>query len=153
VPVKVQGGGSAEQVAAAIRGSTRREAGRIRGRISIARAAAAWRPRRSTRRSRFRAAAEHHSVDFRRGSRDGYHADRFRRRQARADADRPEMAVPVRSELFVEVESRAADDGVLAARPESRRKLRAAARAPPGRRNCSVPRRGWIISAPPCPAA
>ena len=67
-----------------------------------------------------------------------------------------EMAVPVRSELFVEVESLARRTMVCWQRgQESRRnELRAAARALPARANCSRSRgSGWIISAPPCPAA
>ena len=91
-PVKVQGEGSAEQIAAAIRGfdalpeggpmprpgpADRRARRRLaRGPVVVQRGGRGPRGRR-----------QHDPADLRGRPRDRYHADRFRRRQARADAD------------------------------------------------------------------
>ena len=92
-PVKVQGEGSAEQVAHAIRGfnalpeggkdSAARRADRGARRRLAGRPLVVQRGNRGARRGR-----EHDPADLGGRPRDRYHADRFRRRQARADADR-----------------------------------------------------------------
>jgi hypothetical protein len=100
-PVKVQGEGSAEQVAAAIRGfNALPEAGKDSAAGSLDRRArrrlaggsvVVQRGDRGPRRCR-----QHDPADLGRRPRDRYHADRFRRRQARPDADggRPKWRFP-----------------------------------------------------------
>jgi exodeoxyribonuclease VII large subunit len=123
-PVKVQGEGSAEQVAAAFAASTRCPKGAgFRGRISliVARGGGSLEDLWSLNEEIVvRAAAESmiplisavgHETDI---TLIDFAADK----RAPTPTAAAEMAVPVRSELFVEVESLARrDDGVLAARP------------------------------------
>ena len=123
-PVKVQGEGSAEQVAAAIRGfnalpeggpdSAARSPDRRARRRLAGGSVVVQRGDRGSRRRR-----EHDPADFGGRPRDGYHADRFRRRQARADADRGRRNGGAGAQRIVRRgrKPRAAHDGVLAARP------------------------------------
>ncbi len=91
-PVKVQGEGSAEQVAAAIRGfNALPEGGRTPAPRSVDRRARRWLAGRSLVVQRGdrgpRRRGKHDPADLGGRPRDRHHADRFRRRQARADAD------------------------------------------------------------------
>ena len=123
-PVKVQGEGSAEQVAAAIRGfNALPEAGRIPrpDLLIVARGGGSLEDLWSFNEEIVvRAAAEQHDpADLGRRPRDRYHADRFRRRQARADADRGCRNGGPGAQRIVRRGRKpgAAHDGVLAARP------------------------------------
>ena len=162
-PVKVQGEGSAEQVAAAIRGFNALPEGgqdsaagspdrRARRRLAGG-PVVVQRGDRGSRRRR-----EHDPADLGGRPRDRHHADRFRRRQARADADRGRRNGGAGAQRIVRRgrEPGAAHDGVLAARPGKppQRIARRGPRAARRRANCSRSRgSGWISSAPPCPAA
>ena len=147
-PVKVQGEGSAEQVAAAIRGfnalpeggqnSAAGSADRRARRRLAGGSVVVQRGDRGSRRRR-----QHDPADLGRRPRDRHHADRFRRRQARADADggrrngRPGAQRIVRRGR----EPGAAHDGVLAARPGKppQRIARRGARAARGERTARDP--------------
>ena len=123
-PVKVQGEGSAEQVAAAIRGfnalpedgtdSAARSADRRARRRLAGRSVVVQRGDRGPRRGR-----KHDPADLGGRPRDRHHADRFRRRQARADADGGRRNGGPGAQRTVRRGRRAgaADDAVLAARP------------------------------------
>ena len=123
-PVKVQGEGSAEQVAAAIRGfnalprgrpdsaagpADRRARRRLAGRPLVVQ-----RGDRGPRRRR-----QHDPADLGGRPRDRYHADRFCRRQARADADGRRRNGGAGAQRIVRrgLDPGAAHHDVLAARP------------------------------------
>ena len=160
-PVKVQGEGSAEQVAAAIRGfNALPEAGKIPrpDLLIVARGGGSLEDLWSFNEEIVvRAAADSmiplisavgHETDI---TLIDFAADK----RAPTPTAAAEMAVPVRSELFVEVESLARRTMVCWQRgQESRRnELRAAARALPGLSELlAIPRQRLDISAPPCPA-
>ena len=121
-PVRVQGDGSAEEVAAAIRGfNALPEGGRIaaagradrRARRRLARGPlVVQRGDRGARRGR-----EHDPADLRGRPRDRRDADRFRLRQARpTPTAAAECAVPVRSDLLAQIDSL----GAAATRPAGR---------------------------------
>ena len=123
-PVKVQGEGSAEQVAAAIRGfNALPEGGKIPrpDLLIVARGGGSLEDLWSFNEEIVvRAAADSYDpADFRRRPRDGHHADRFCRRQARADADRGRRDGRPGAQRIAGRGRRpgAAHDGGLAARP------------------------------------
>ena len=161
-PVRVQGEGSAEQIAAAIRGfNALPEGGRIPrpDLLIVARGGGSLEDLWSFNEEIVvRAAADSmiplisavgHETDI---TLIDFAADK----RAPTPTAAAEMAVPVRSELFVEVvEPGAAHDGVLAARPgrPPQRIARRGARAARPRANCWRSRgSGWTAPPPPCPA-
>ena len=138
-PVKVQGEGSAEQVAAAIHGfnalAPKRTHSAARSPDRRARRRLARRPlvvQRGDRRAR--RGREHDPADLRRRPRDRRDADRFRLRPARADADRRRRngGAGARRTAWRGSTAWRGARLLLAARQEARRtELRAAARALP----------------------